>query len=310
MKKLIPYLFFLALCCGWVSAQTINYTPPQFALATSSNGHAPYAALTTASGLGQVSFTPTFFVPMCSSTGAPPYSQCTFSGGGSTITCVTSGGIVYWNGTAYVCVGAGTARQVLTWPTSGSVPAWQTPSSGALVLLEEHTASNSASLNFTTCISSTYDLYQIELVNVLTATNETDLVWQASTNGGTSYDVTSGHYSWSGFVARSGGSAAGGNATDPDVNLLGILGDTNNTAADGGTSGTFKISNPLSGVASTSIVGQSGGTDPGSSQEITALVKGRFIQTTAVTAFRIVTGDFGTGGTIVSGTVRCYGIAH
>ena len=46
----------------------------------------------------------------------------------------------------------------------GSTPnATLTVSAGALVLLEQHTASSSATLDFTTCITSTYDEYVIEM---------------------------------------------------------------------------------------------------------------------------------------------------
>src|SRR5665647_2787882 len=41
----------------------------------------------------------------------------------------------------------------------------------ALVLLEQHTASNTASLDFTACITSAYDEYLIEFVNVVPATS-------------------------------------------------------------------------------------------------------------------------------------------
>ena len=56
--------------------------------------------------------------------------------------------------------------------------------SNGLVLLEQHTASSSATLDFTASITSAYDDYLIELVNVVPATNTVDLYMRVSTDGG------------------------------------------------------------------------------------------------------------------------------
>jgi len=68
--------------------------------------------------------------------------------------------------------------------------AWAVPaggSSGGLVLLEHHTASTSASLDFTTFYSSTYDDYLVEIVNLLPATDQVTPIMLASTNGGSTW---------------------------------------------------------------------------------------------------------------------------
>jgi hypothetical protein len=75
-------------------------------------------------------------------------------------------------------------------------------SAGGLVLLEQHTASGSATLDFTTrnaagqsgdTFQSDYDEYLIELVNVVPA-SDTDLKMLVSSNNGSSWDGTAGIY--------------------------------------------------------------------------------------------------------------------
>lgn len=61
---------------------------------------------------------------------------------------------------------------------------------GALTLLQTQTASSSASVSFTTGIDSTYDEYWVIFTNVHPQTDATRLGWQGSTNGGSSYGVT------------------------------------------------------------------------------------------------------------------------
>jgi hypothetical protein len=52
------------------------------------------------------------------------------------------------------------------------------------------TASSSSTLSFTTNIDSTYNIYKFRFVNIHPATNNADLGFKASINGGTGYGVT------------------------------------------------------------------------------------------------------------------------
>jgi len=61
---------------------------------------------------------------------------------------------------------------------------------GALVLLSTQTASNSASLSFTSGIDSTYDSYVFKFIDIHPRTDNVGFGFQGSTNGGTSYGVT------------------------------------------------------------------------------------------------------------------------
>jgi hypothetical protein len=61
---------------------------------------------------------------------------------------------------------------------------------GTLVLLSTQTASASASISFTTGIDSTYDEYIFKFINIHPATDGTPLLFNLSTDGGSSYNVT------------------------------------------------------------------------------------------------------------------------
>jgi hypothetical protein len=56
------------------------------------------------------------------------------------------------------------------------------------------TASNSASLDFTSCISGSYRDYELRFSDVLGASTTQNLFVQVSSNGGSTWDTTSAHY--------------------------------------------------------------------------------------------------------------------
>jgi hypothetical protein len=61
---------------------------------------------------------------------------------------------------------------------------------GGMVLISSQTASNSASLSFTTGIDSTYKEYQFYFIDVHPRTDGTQFLFNMSTNGGSTYVVT------------------------------------------------------------------------------------------------------------------------
>jgi hypothetical protein len=189
-----------------------------------------------------------------------------------------------------------------------NVPMGGTPSGGGggFVLVEQHTASNTAELDFTTCISSTYDTYQVELVQVLPATNNVDIIMQYSTNGGSSYDSTAGHYSWIVWLYTFGGSHVQGNSADSGINLTGGFSVVSNTASTGGVNGFYKFYGPLSGTGRTMGTGELNYDATSVSADTAITNGGSYIPVTAVNAFRVLS----TSGNLTSGTVRCYGLTH
>jgi hypothetical protein len=187
--------------------------------------------------------------------------------------------------------------------TIASAGAGATP---ALVLVEQHTASASAALAFTSCFSSTYKNYVIEISSLIPATNNVDLVIEVSTDGGSTWDTTSGHYDWHCFRFTNSATGASGSTSDASFVLTSGFAVVPNTASAGGVVGSLKIYNPLGGTSRTRINGTVESVNTGSSSDMMFLVGGSYNQNTAVNAFRIRA----SSGNLTSGTVLVYGLAN
>jgi hypothetical protein len=61
---------------------------------------------------------------------------------------------------------------------------------GNMVLISSQTASNSASISFTTGINSTYKEYQFYFINIKPATSASNFSFNGSTDSGSNYNVT------------------------------------------------------------------------------------------------------------------------
>jgi hypothetical protein len=61
---------------------------------------------------------------------------------------------------------------------------------GTLILLSTQTASNSATISFTTGLDSTYDEYQFKFIDINPATDSVRFTFNLSTNSGSTYVVT------------------------------------------------------------------------------------------------------------------------
>jgi hypothetical protein len=176
-----------------------------------------------------------------------------------------------------------------------------TGSGGSLVLLEQHTASTSATLDFTTFISSTYDEYMFEAVNIIAATTNVNLLMQMGTGGGPTWDAGT-NYGFAGWRWAPAGSAFAGASSGLTGIGLDASGGIKNDALVG-IGGTWRLFDPQSALYKR-VVGQSGYTDNGGTI-IGATVTGFYVVTTAVTGIRFLM----SSGNIASGTIRVYGVA-
>jgi len=70
-----------------------------------------------------------------------------------------------------------------------AVTSFANASGGTLILLSTQTASNSATISFTTGLDSTYDEYQFHFIDIHARTDSTTFHFQGSTNAGSSYGV-------------------------------------------------------------------------------------------------------------------------
>lgn len=202
-----------------------------------------------------------------------------------------------------------TDGQALVWDDAnsewvpGDVAASGGGGGGSLVLLEQKTASASATLDFTGCISSDYDEYLVEFINIVPASTPVDFYMRMSTDGGATYDSTNKYAAarWSWIHSATG---VNGNALTAPVGQIGLFGG-NNVANDAnyGVCGQLRLFSPQSTSVYKRVLGYLNAKDGGGT--FTNFVQsGVYQSTTAVNAFRFLF----SSGNIASGTIRCYGV--
>jgi len=174
-------------------------------------------------------------------------------------------------------------------------------------LLEVQEASNSATIDFTG-LSDIYNRFEIELINVVPATNDTELGLQISSDNGTSYDAGTSDYSWNMQARLSGSSPNGINDTTDDKILmtsttarLGI----SNISSTGGVSGKIVLYRPYYAIAQSQFSWRMGYTD-NSYFFYVANIEGAGI-TNAIGAYNAVR-ILMESGNITSGTFSLYGV--
>lgn len=245
--------------------------------------------------------------PLTSSGGTTPTIGATYQGNGSKVQASTGGTTTNncvkfdANGNtvdAGAPCGTGTGGVTSVGGLTGVVP-------GGPILIEQHTASSSAELDFTTCISTTYDDYILRFVNVLPASNSVFLEIQVSTNGGSSYD-TGTNYGW-GFQQIVGNNAivklgAAGSTFIPVAGLSGLEA-VGNTVL--GVNGQVDFAGPASTSLNKSFRSDTAFLGTFSSFLANQHGAGYYTSNTAVNAFRVIA----SSGNIASGVVRCYGVA-
>jgi hypothetical protein len=182
---------------------------------------------------------------------------------------------------------------IYTYPMSTGVGG---PSSG-LVLVEEHTAAAATSLNFTTGITSAYDDYFIEIVNLVNGSAAT-FFFRCSTTGGASWDIGN-NYNWSYQYNFATSNGAIGVNTDTAINWRNS---TTTLAANGSWNGGFRLQSPGSALFK-AFVGQLSFHD-GTTGLIFLHGGGEYQITTAVNAFQV-----GVSAGTFNGTVRLYGLS-
>ena len=240
---------------------------------------------------------------------------CGVSGGGASFSATTSGtnttaSMVLGSGSSLDVSGTGTNNAtkiggitITGTPSTGYVPTATSSSAatwqalGGYPAAETHTASSSASLIFTSCISSSYSAYEIRVTSLIPGTASTNLLMQMSTNGGSTYDTSTTVNWWKHIntLGAGGGDDFGSGTNGYQLDGTGAL--TTGTAEP--LSGTYRLYDPLSTTANKEMMGQflwkTGSAIIGST------IYFRYTNTNAVNAFRIIM----SSGNIASGTVTC-----
>jgi hypothetical protein len=120
---------------------------------------------------------------------------------------------------------------------------------GNMVLLSSQTASNSASISFTTGISSTYKEYQFYFINIIPRTNNTNFGFNLSTDGGSNYNTTKTTTLFRAYQDETGADAGLGYIAGDDLaqsTSYQRFCNTLDNASDSNLSGSMQLFNPAS----------------------------------------------------------------
>lgn len=186
---------------------------------------------------------------------------------------------------------------------SGSPGTWSGPTGGGgggLVWLGKQVASGSPALNFTSLITSTYDLYSFEFINLINATNAVRLYMRMSSDNGSNWD-SGNNYGHAQFRWRAGASATSG--SESGVAFIDLSGDTMSNAANFSYNGSLKLFNPLNSALYTVVEGQA--RYHNGSQRIGIVCHGAHQSLVAVDAVQF----YMSSGNITSGEIHMYGHA-
>jgi hypothetical protein len=176
---------------------------------------------------------------------------------------------------------------------------------GGMVLLSSQTASNSASISFTTGIDSTYKEYQFWFVDINPANDNTLLHFNGSTDGGSNYNVTKTSTLFFAQQNEAGSATFLGYDTDTDLAqstaFQPLTRDIGN-GADESCAGTLTLFNPSSTTYVKHFLSSSSSYQS-NDYMTTQFVAGYMNTTSAVNAvqFKMVSGNF-------DGTILMYGI--
>ena len=182
-------------------------------------------------------------------------------------------------------------------------------STGSMTLLQTQTASSSSTIDFTTNIDSTYDVYVFKFINIHPATQNSNFQFQVDTGTNTSYNQTITSTSFRSYHFEGGLNAVLEYLTSHDqaqgssFQNLNYIGNDNYMCAVG----ELKIFNPSSTTfikhffVRLQTYGDGGGQDLSEDWYTSGYVN----TTTALTRFRFKM----SSGNIDSGIIKLYGIS-
>lgn len=205
--------------------------------------------------------------------------------GGTNQTTYATGDLLYSSASNTLSkLGIGSTNEVLT--VSGGVPSWQASQGGSgWTLIESQDASTDSSLDFTTGIDSDHDEYFFELINLLFSTTAY-LDIRTSSDGGSSWDSSSGNYQWSALSGSLSGSAS-------QIRLI-----TNDSDSNYSINGNVRMFRPSGTTHYKSFLCTVG------YRNVPDVVNGERKSTSAIDGVRFLPDS----GTITSGTIRLWGL--
>lgn len=130
-----------------------------------------------------------------------------------------------------------------------AVTSFANASGGTLILLSTQTASNSATISFTTGLDSTYDEYQFKFIDIHPRTDNVIFEFNMSTDSGSNYNVTKTTTSFNAYHNESDSGAAINYDTNNDLaqsTAFQLLSVAIGGDADQNLGGTLTLFNPSS----------------------------------------------------------------
>ena len=130
-----------------------------------------------------------------------------------------------------------------------AVTSFANASGGTLILLSTQTASNSATISFTTGLNSTYDAYEFHFIDIHPRTDNVDFTFNMSTDAGSNYNVTKTTTFFNAYHDEADTSTSLGYQTGNDLaqsTSFKIIGTAMGSGADELCVGSLQIFNPSS----------------------------------------------------------------
>ena len=130
-----------------------------------------------------------------------------------------------------------------------AVTSFANASGGTLILLSTQTASNSATISFTTGLDSTYDEYQFKFIDIHPRTDAVEFQFNLSTDSGSNYNVTKTTTHFVAYHTEDDSSAALTYVATRDLaqsTAFQPLTSLNGSGADEAVAGSLQLFNPSS----------------------------------------------------------------
>lgn len=173
------------------------------------------------------------------------------------------------------------------------------PDASALVLLQSQTASASASIDFTSYITSSFKVYEIECADVVLGTVSATLKLLVSEDAGSNWKSGAADYAYTGIYAGTGSALA--KTGSAGAAFIGLCSDY---AVRAGVCGTIKFYSP----AGTSRRKRFGAVwtmeqGTGTGEYVQSIDAGQYLSSNAINGVRIIP----SAGNIAAGTFTLYG---
>jgi hypothetical protein len=177
---------------------------------------------------------------------------------------------------------------------------------GNMILISSQTASNSASISFTTGINSTYKEYQFYFINCHPANNDVFLTFNLSTDGGSNYNVTKTSTSFIAYLNEAGNDGGlqyqGGSDLAQSTSYQ-ILTEGIGNSNDDHCSGILQLFNPASTTYVKHFIGNFEKSN-GTGYSVNSYTAGYGNTTSAINAIRFQM----SSGNIDDGTIAMFGV--